>query len=439
VKDRVRARLEKLHRLLGSDNAGERENARTAILKILHASRKTWNDLTELLKTEGQPDPSWNVDDDRAPPPGKTTEASVSALDVIHYLLEQYVSARPHEYVAIALWILHTHVYDQFMTTPRLAVVSPVRGCGKSTVLVLLQLLTARGRKEDGITPAAIIRLINRERPTLLLDEADNADLARSGALRRLINGGHERTGSYTHVIGDEPRKYSTFAPMAIAAIGTLPLPTMHRSVVIHMERSTRQLRRFDGNDRDDIDIAYTMARVWARDVKLNHNPKLPDELRNRPADNWRPLISIADSFGRTWGTMARKAAIEFARAHADEDAGVTLLNDIYTIFRAHRVDRLASVVLVAELIALDDSPWADWRGLRDDQQPRRLSPGELARLLAPFDIKPKSIWPPGERTRRTKSAKGYLRSQFEPAWRAYCGEGGTPSQPSKNGRLRAG
>jgi hypothetical protein len=437
VKGSIRDRLAKLFAMLGSDNAGERENARAAILKILHASRKTWNDLTELLKTGDQPDASWNVGDDRAPPAGQAANTNVSALDLVHYLLEQYLELRPHEYIAIALWGMHTFVYDQFTVTPRLALLSPVRGCGKSTVLGLLALLTARGRKDDGITAAAIFRLVDREHCTLLLDEADNIGLDSNGILRSVLNSGHRRGGSLTRVIKDVPRRFSTFAPMAIAAIGALPLPIMHRSIVVRMERGTRDLRRFDENDLDDVNIAYAMALVWARDVKLDHDPKLPDELRNRPADNWRPLVAIADSFGRKWGAAARKAAIEFARTHTDEDAGVTLLNDIYTIFRAHRVDRLASVALVAELIALDDSPWADWRGLCDDQQPRRLSPGELARLLAPFRIRPKSIWPPGERTRRTKSAKGYLRSQFEPAWRAYCGEGGTPSQPSKGGRLR--
>ena len=35
-------------------------------------------------------------------------------------------SAHPQE----ALWILHTHIYDQLMVTPRLALRSPVADCG---------------------------------------------------------------------------------------------------------------------------------------------------------------------------------------------------------------------------------------------------------------------------------------------------------------------
>ena len=414
-----RDRLAKLFALLGSDNLGERENARTKIDEILRKNRKSWNDLTELLQM-GSVSPNWNTDDDDAAPYGETTDANVSALDLVHHLLREYSEMScSHAYVATALWSLHTHVYNQFMVTPRLALVSPVRGCGKTTVLALLQFLTARGRKEDGITAAAIFRLVDREHCTLLLDEADNLGLDRDGILRSVLNSGHRRGGSLTRVIKDAPRRFSTFAPLAIAAIGTLPLPVMHRSLVIHMSRSTRNLRRFDETD-PVVNAAYAMIRTWARDVQLQHDPELPTELRNRPADNWRVLIAVADSFGPAWGTRAREAAVDFSRAHRDEDAQVTLLNDICHVFNDLGADRLASKTLVAGLVEMDDALWADWRGLRDDQQPRRLSQGELARLLAPFGIRPRTIWP-RQRNRGTKSAKGYMRSQFTKAWREFC------------------
>ena len=36
---------------------------------------------------------------------------------------------------AIALWILHTWLVNEFTISPRLAVTSPTKGCGKTTVL----------------------------------------------------------------------------------------------------------------------------------------------------------------------------------------------------------------------------------------------------------------------------------------------------------------
>jgi hypothetical protein len=133
MKGSLRDRLTKLFGLLGSDNAGERENARTIIDEILRRNRKTWNDLTELLQT-GASDATWNINDVDTAVSGKPAGISISALDLTHGLLEEYVELKPHEYVAVSLWILHTHVYHQFLITPRLALVSPVRGCGKTTV-----------------------------------------------------------------------------------------------------------------------------------------------------------------------------------------------------------------------------------------------------------------------------------------------------------------
>ena len=73
----------------------------------------TWNDLLELLKT-----PSAGDTDDPAAPPGSPPDGSnIGILDLVHALLEQYLELQPYEYVAMALWILHTHIYQQFLIT----------------------------------------------------------------------------------------------------------------------------------------------------------------------------------------------------------------------------------------------------------------------------------------------------------------------------------
>jgi Protein of unknown function (DUF3631) len=73
----------------------------------------------------------------------------------------------------------------------------------------------------------------------------------------------------------------------------------------------------------------------------------------------------------------------------------VLLLSDIRDIFNRHpTVDRLASAVIVAELCELPDGIWSEWRGPKEDQVPRRFTQGNLALLLRPFSIRPKTIWP---------------------------------------------
>jgi Protein of unknown function (DUF3631) len=224
---------------------------------------------------------------------------------------------------------------------------------------------------------------------------------------------------------------------MALAAIGSLPLPLMQRSVIIHMEKAADgSIKRFDTGDVATvhrINIVYGYVARWARSKPaLDLNPGLPRNMRNRLADNWRVLVGIADSFGPAWARLAREAAVTFACTYHDEDVGVILLSDIRDIFNRMATDRVTSVDLIASLLEIDESAWGEYRGEQDSQQPRKLSPGEMARLLRPFGIRPRSVWPLTKRHEGASSRKGYYRSQFESAWARYCQPAGTTAQPTK-------
>jgi len=421
---------------LGSRDAGERESSRQWLNHLLIRCRKTWNDLTDLLLSPISP--SWaDSTTDSTPPPG-FDGTNFAIIDLVLRVVEWFIWLTPAQRVAVTLWILHAHVYDRFQITPRLAVVSPVRGCGKTVLVELIETLVPKPEKSDTITAAAIYHVIDERHPTVLLDEGDNIGLALApnGIYRAILNSGHRRGGYRTILYQGQLRRFSTHAPLLVAGIGRFPLPLMHRAVVIEMERydGSGDLKRFTGRD-PVIDYIYGRLRTWAREVELNADPELPQQLRNRQADNWRPLLAIGDTFGPDWGRLARDAAIAFARAHQDEDAGVLLLHDIRGIFDQRGVDRLFSEVLVAALNDIEDSIWYDWRGPQGDQQPHRLSQGGLAQMLAPFGIRPRTIWPP-RRGPISKSKKGYLRSQFENAWRSYC-DADTASQSSTARHLR--
>jgi hypothetical protein len=354
-------------------------------------------------------------------------------------MLEQYLSLpRSHDRVALALWAIHTHVYEKYMVTPRLALISPVRGCGKTVTLDVLDRLVARPEKSDNITAAAIYHALDEQPPrTLLLDEADNMEMGTKAVVRAVLNSGYRKGGSIDRVMRGKRHKFRVFAPVALASIGSLTLPLMSRSIVIHIERynGIEQLRRFDSNDTQHLDIVWSATRDWAHNVKLNPDPAMPAEIRGRNADNWRPLIAIADAFGPAWGAEAREAAIAFCEDHHDEDIGVVLLGDIRTVFNVFNsrgVNRIGSKELADALIELDEE-WGAWCGMNNDRAPHRLLSPELVRLLRRFHIHLKTIWPLG-RQADSKSRKGYTRDQFEAAWKAYCSPAGdgTKAQPRR-------
>jgi hypothetical protein len=372
---RLRAMAKKLHASMGSDNKGESDNARAKLVELLARNKKTWNDLPGLLTPDVE-EPAGDMPDDNAWPADKPAPP---ALDLIQEMLIRHLHLTGHEFTALALWTAHTFFYNQFSHTPRLALISPVRGCGKSTVLKILKALCFKPQKLNHTTPASLFRMIDRDHPTVLLDEVDNADLPINSEMRIILNSGYEPGDPISRTIKGEPRIFDIFAPVALAAIGNaLPLPLLDRSIVLHMERAPQvDLPRFDPRTNpgqaQQCKAVYDQMFAWARECnvtrKLSPNPKIPAELNNRKADKWRILIAIADAAGPAWGDAARVAAVPMCRGQ-DEDIAVILLSDIRDIYNRLGVDQLKSEALVAALLEAADGAWSEWRGPRGNQAP---------------------------------------------------------------------
>jgi hypothetical protein len=480
--ERERKLLTKLARSIGSDNQHESNAARAAIDRLLQQFGKTWADLVELLG--GSPtsiDPglvrdltglgsddyagalhnikellarhhrNWNdlVDELCSLTPAAWVCISLSGdpapdadlLSSIVGTLKEYVALQPREYITVALWILHSHCYRNFMITPRLVLRSPTPGCGKTVLMDLLERLTARGARYGSLTAAALLRLIDATRPTLMLDEADNLGIAlqQNGTLAAILNEGHRAGGTRAMVVDGEVRVFEVFTPVALAlpdTSGGLIRSLDSRAITIQMERSQRELKRFDINHPDGtLDRVYGKILIWRRTAKLAADPKMPAGTLNRNADNWRAMISVADSLGQVQGNLARGAMAEMAKLHRDADCKVELLTDIRTLFDLHAADRFSSKILLDALHTLDDSDWTEFRGVRGDEAPHRLRHSELTSMLGAFGIRTRTLWPPGKRTEETKSCKGYQCDQFEITWAKYCG---TSAQTAQGNNIRS-
>ena len=203
--------------------------------------------------------------------------------------------------------------------------------------------------------------------------------------------------------------------------------------------RAPTNRKQFDSQDEKQIEMfALTCAHlaVWARDCELDSKPPMPEQLTGGQCDNWRPLIAIADACSAEIGKLAREIAVKMCQG-LDEDFEVLLLRDIRDLFDPKRVDRLASGVIAENLNLLPHGLWADWRGKHDTDTPRPMALGIMAKLLAPFGIRPATVWPLN-RNADSKSSRGYYRYQFEDAWRRYCqSEGDTPTHARNINGLR--
>jgi len=237
------------------------------------------------------------------------------------------------------LWIVGTHVFNEFAIFPRLFITAPERGCGKTTLLDLAEMLVPRPIKVENITTAALFRTIEAARPSVLLDEAD-AFVRRNEELRGVIDSGHKRNGSVIRLVEIdgklEPRKFSTWAPMALAAIQDLPGTIEDRSIRVKMERRradepVQSLYRANGL----ANLARKLVR-WAADnaVELSAaDPEMPDGIVNRKANNWLPMLAIAEAVGGGWSDRVRQAAVALNSEGGAESTEINLLADIRAAF----------------------------------------------------------------------------------------------------------
>jgi hypothetical protein len=354
-------------------------------------------------------------------------------LGLMLRLIEGYISVTEEERLAISLWVLHTHVFRHFHHTPRLLVISPIEECGKTTVLKVIMQLAYEPARFGGVTAAMIYhQLESTPGITLLIDEADNLALFNDRKMRQIFNYGHETYGADIGKVNNgRPQKYSVSAPVALGTIQELPRPLMSRSIAIRMRRSANQLKPFDENDRAFM-IVREAIQKWGARCNLNRNPAMPAGFRGRTADNWRPLLAIADDLGFGYGETARAAAVVLSSDRQYENQHVTLLTDIRTVFDRLKRDRLRTKAeLIPVLAGLEDSLWGEWTGPDGTATPHMLSQGDIGRLLRPFGIRSKTVWPPGRR-QDTKSDAGYYRPQFEAAWASYCEPSATPPQANE-------
>jgi putative DNA primase/helicase len=308
--------------------------------------------------------------------------------------------------------VLFAHSHDAHQTSPRLAFVSPVPECGKTTALSILRALVPRALPTSNITPAVIFRVIAKRRPTLLIDEADT--FMQGDDMRGILNSGHTRaTAQVWRCEGEsrDPTGFSTWAPVAVAKIGTLPETLESRSIVIPMQRRRPDERTqpIAAEDRQAFADLASMAARWSEDnaaVLSEAIPDLPTGLFNRALDNWRPMLAIADAAGGHWPERARRVAVTISGDAEDPSLGVQLLRDIREIFRA---ERLSSEDLCKALRGLEDRPWADYG------DGFAINPRQIAKCLKPFGIAPKSV-----RLGPHNTPKGYMAAQFEDAFARY-------------------
>ena len=362
-------------------------------------------------------------------------------LDELVETIGSYVIMPAAAKLATALWVFHTYLLNVSFISPRLAIRSPTKQCGKTTLIDVLSHLVAKALRTDSVTPSALFRVVAAHRPTLLIDEAD-AFARDDDELRGILNSGHRQGGHVLRNVGDEhePRAFGTFGAVAIATIGTLPATLIDRSVIVDLKRRlpSEAITPFRLDRTEALDVLARKIARWTKDhadAVAALDPVMPPGVVNRAADNWRPLAAIADVIAGEWPVRTRKAMLAGNPETIEEASQIELLlGDIRGIFDAAegKPDWISSAEIIEHLVEITPRPWAEYgRGGKP------ITPNKLARLLKPLGVAPHRLEQGDDR------ARGYFRTLFDDAFDRYLApkEAGSMCppvhKPSKSGTSR--
>ena len=377
--------------------------------------------------------------------PWPTPVDGAAVLDEIVAAIKRHVLLTDEAAWAIALWVAFSHGLDLFWFSPRLALCSPVKRCGKTTTVEVLLGLVARPKPTSSTTGPTVFRLIDKYKPTYLIDEADgylpdDGNSPASPEQRPYADHGLGRHSTETNAVTGErdPKSFSTWTPIVCAGIGKLPSTLDDRSIKIRLQRKPRHVRltRFRPDRATGIaEIGRRVARfvldnqiaIGAADIEP------PEELHDRAADNWRPLMGLRRGC-RRGVARARPESRPGARGinQVSEDMCVELLADIRSIFEEQkdpeRQRTLFTSELMTALLSMTDRPWLDC-----GHNGRAMTERQMSELLKPFGIKThKNV------RRSTQQAKGFRAEEFAEAYARYLpGLGGVPGSRGPNTEIR--
>lgn len=350
--------------------------------------------------------------------PGQTLLLAVESF-ICRYV---HFPAEPvNQSLVLALWTLHTWIYQRFSATPYLAITARTKQSGKTLCMETLSLLCRGAKSFATIRMLAVVRLAEAYSAelTCFFDEAEQLSRSAAGDLRSLMMAGYRRGQTHPVTTGKTTIEYPVYFPKVFACIGDPNDTLRDRSLPCTLER---------GKPTASLHAEYEMAQGNAHALieqfraymlTVDGLPqKTPEFLEGRNAEISTVLWSLALALRLDRQTTDRLVqalsdmcamkttdARRYTEAQADEDKtqdrtyAERALRDV---LRTLRDDERAvfSSVAVDRLIALPDGPWRFYRGVPLDQP-------TLTGLLATMGVRSLHV---RMGDRRSKQLQGYRR-----------------------------
>jgi hypothetical protein len=331
----------------------------------------------------------------------------------------RFVVLPPSAYLPLALWTIGTHTFESFETFPYVALLSPEKGCGKTHTATIIQFLAANPACAVSISEAALFRLIDGKKPTLVLDEAEllTGKGERADAVRAILNAGNCQGVTVPRCAGPshDLQYFEVFCPKVVCAIRHCPETVKDRAIVIPMQRkkpSDKVERFIRRRIRPEAEPLCTRIANWAQAnclaIGRAYEMLDVDFLSDRELENVEPLLAILTACDPSRLGELRLAveSLAFGKSQAAEDDSLSLrlLSDVRAVWQDGE-ERVLTSELLSRLKAIEDAPWSS---------ELELTARKLARFLAPYGVHPCDV-----RT-EMRTGKGYKIEDFQDSFASY-------------------
>jgi Protein of unknown function (DUF3631) len=311
--------------------------------------------------------------------------------------INKHAVVRPHEALAIALWILLAWVHGVAAHhSPYLVATAADIGSGKSTLMIeVVGKLTPRPFAGGEPTAATVFRVADAHSPTLLFDDVDTL-FKRKPDLTSIFNIGYTRGPKIprTERINGERMVvwYDPFCPKACTMIGTdLPAPLHSRCVLIKMKPKLPKEKIEKPKDDDEFKDLCRKLKRWSDDNASTLKDALPAAgfSDNREYDNWHLQLAIAKLAGTSWRKQALEAAQRLTRDMRKLTWLQLLLAEVQAAFTSRKRKEVLSEDFWKGITANPLSIWHEY-----NHGTGAITQRQIAHLFNGVDIHPVLIGP---------------------------------------------
>ena len=337
-------------------------------------------------------------------------ETGQQLIDGLRAWLRRYIVLTPAQELVIALWIVHTWLYERLGRTTPYVEITGVSGSGKTALLDAMMMTSRGAEKLQTIRTMYICRRIREQAGlcTILIDEAEKLASDAFGDQRSMLAGGYREGGVHGVTVGKGTVRFPVWCPKAFTSLQSLT-PVLHnRSIPIWMELGQPPASLSVEYDRAKAiagELVDAISRVLGGVQRVEYITGEDGELQpivtgrrptrkivtveadwlgERDREIWTPIISLAHTLELNPRTIAEleRASVDLSSLRGverkcdvkefDADArarsmAVRLLHDVRACIVPGEAF-IPTAVLLERLHAMPKAPWRVYQrtGLTD-------------------------------------------------------------------------